>query len=670
MKRVFDLGELEWRLTGYVPDEWRMDQSGESGAKSIPEIPAVPAHIPGSVQKALLDAGLLPDWNKGLNARLCEWVENRHWIYEVTIPDEWFRKGSSFRLRCLGLDFCGCIRLNGEELLRFHNTYIPHVVDISPHLAGTNNRLQIIFECPPRWLGQFTFTSQIRDKKTRFNYFWDWTCRLVQVGIWDKIFIEATDGAEIESLKTVSEVNPDKKTGRLQITGVVHGSAACNIRMELTDGTTVVRNQEIALSEFSKQGLVWDDLCVRLWWPNGLGEQPLYSLTVRMFDVDGREIDRWEQRIGFMHIDWKKCAGAAEESDPWICVANGCPFFLQGVNWTPIRPNFADVTESDYRKRLELYRDLGFNLMRVWGGGFLEKECFYRICDELGILVWQEFPLSSSGGGDSYPPDDEESITELSEIARSYISRRQHHVCLIIWCGGNELRAGKSGNTPVNLTHPLIKQLHDIVCETDPTRRFLTSTPSGPRFSADKAEFGKGVHWAVNGPWKPEGRLEHNWLPYWQGDDALIRTETGAPGPSPADLIRTYKGNCEETPGTSENPLWRRTPWWIEWPQFVEEHGREPKNLEEYVAWGQKRQARALRIAAQACKARFPRCGGFIIWMGHDSFPCTANTAILDFHGAPKPAAAALAEIFKTPVDDLKQRQVNVPFNKSPRKKK
>jgi beta-mannosidase len=113
-------------------------------------------------------------------------------------------------------------------------------------------------------------------------------------------------------------------------------------------------------------------------------------------------------------------------------------------------------------------------------------------------------------------------------------------------------------------------------------------------------------------------------------------------------MIRAFKGHLPEVPGTHDNPLWRRSSWWIDWPRFVQEHGREPTDLEEFVAWSQERQAEALKIAAAACKERFPRCGGFIVWMGHDSFPCTANTSVVDFLGDPKPAARALAAEFRS----------------------
>jgi beta-mannosidase len=113
------------------------------------------------------------------------------------------------------------------------------------------------------------------------------------------------------------------------------------------------------------------------------------------------------------------------------------------------------------------------------------------------------------------------------------------------------------------------------------------------------------------------------------------------------ELIRKYKGDLKESPGTHQNPLWNRQPWWIDWPKFVQEKRREPADLEEFVTWSQARQAAALTLAARVVKSRFPACGGLIIWMGHDSFPCTSNTSIVDFDGNPKPAAIQLGKIFR-----------------------
>jgi beta-mannosidase len=199
------------------------------------------------------------------------------------------------------------------------------------------------------------------------------------------------------------------------------------------------------------------------------------------------------------------------------------------------------------------------------------------------------------------------------------------------------------------MDHPLMQRWQALVEREDPGRRFVPTSASGPSFMADDKKFGQGVHWDVHGPWKVPGDSPGDWAKYWNADDALFRSEAGAAGASSAEMIRHYSGGLDPMPATMENPLWRRFSWWIEWPDFLKENGREPNDLEEYIAWSQTRQMTALEIACRASKARFPRIGGILLWMGHDSFPCMANTSIIDFHGMPKPAAIALGKIWNMP---------------------
>lgn len=661
MRTRYDLSQLDWTLSGWTPHLWRMEQTMEIGASPNAELPGIPASVPGSVQHSLREAGLLTDWNVGLNYRECEWVENRHWIYEVAIPDDWvaplFQEQASgtparvYRLNCRGLDYCGSVTVNGQMVAEFCGSHVPHVFDITLHLCESGNVVRIIFDLPPRWLGQFGYTSRMTDWKPRFNYTWDWTPRLVQTAIWDSVFLDVTDGKQFEEFRCRTEADHEAGTGRIIARGSVSAGDGDSVAVSLTrDGSTVAETT-VSVAEFGKSGIDLGGFAVDLWWPNMMGEQPLYDLTVRLLDASGSELDRRARRVGFKNVTWAPCEGAPPEATPWICVVNGRPVFLQGINWTPILPNFADVTEQDYRKRVELYRDLGLNMLRVWGGASLEKQCFYNLCDEMGLMVWQEFPLSSSGI-ENWPPEDQPSADALGEIAESYITRRQHHVSLTMWCGGNELQGSPDGlktgsGKPCDLTHPLLDRLREITEREDPGRRFLATSPSGPVFYASPENFGKGLHWHVHGPWKAGGDLAE-WHEYFAADDSCFRSETGAPGASSVEIIRRYAGDCDVMPATTDNPLWRRPlPWWIEWDQFVAERGREPGDIEEYVEWSQDRQAQALVSAIGSCKDRFPRCGGFIIWMGHDCYPCTANTSIVDFEGNPKPAALALKEIWR-----------------------
>jgi beta-mannosidase len=380
--------------------------------------------------------------------------------------------------------------------------------------------------------------------------------------------------------------------------------------------------------------------------------QPLYTVEISLLDQQGREHDRITRRVGFRHIEWRACPGAPAEADPWLCVVNGRPIFLQGVNCPPLLPNFADATDETYSEHLRLYSELGVNTLRVNGVGFLEKEVFYDLCDELGLLVWQDVPLSSSGV-DNVPPADPISVEEVAAILRSFIGRRQHHASLLLWCGGNELheRSPDGYGVPMTIAHPLIARLHQTVQEFDPTRRFLPTTATGPRFNADAKDFGKGLHWNTHGPWKLWSDMSA-WEEYWKGDDSLFRAESGAPGTADADIIREFAGDFDPMPVTESNQVWRRPlTWWIEDAAFEAEHGRPAETLEEYVEWSQARQAQALTIAVEACKSRFPRCGGILLWCGHDCYPCPANTSLIDFHCRPKPAALALKAIWTRRTD-------------------
>jgi beta-mannosidase len=367
--------------------------------------------------------------------------------------------------------------------------------------------------------------------------------------------------------------------------------------------------------------------------------------------VDGKEQDREIRRVGFKHVDWVSCEGAPESADPWICVVNGSPIFLQGVNFPPVLPNFADISRNDYETKLSIYKDMGLNCFRINACQYLEKADFYDLCDEYGLMVWQEFPLTSSGI-DNWPPEDEDSIHAVTEIAASYIRRRGHHVSLLLWSGGNELQGDFEGNKsgigkPCGLSHPMLKMLGEVANSLDPIHRYIPTSPTGPRAGATPEEFGLGVHWDVHGGASMLANLQAVEA-YCAEDDALFRSETYCPGASPVELIRRYAGNFDPWPPTTDNPYWTRlTTWWNDWNKLVTIHGREPVDLEEYVSWSQELQAQLVSIEMKSCKDRFPRCGGVLHWSGHDTFPLTINSSFIDFDNHLKPSGEAVKKIWK-----------------------
>ncbi len=651
MTNRFDLSTLEWTVEGYTPYLWRFERRVGyifgSNASSV-DVPPVPVHVPGSVQGALCEVGLLPDWRVGTNYRAYEWVENRHWMYRAQLPDAWTEGPARFRLDCQGLDYAGWVLVNGQEIGRFTGTHKPHAFDLTPHLKERDNVLEIVFDLPPRWLGHMGCTSQMTEWKTRFNYTWDWCPRLVQTGIWDAVTLVAVPDGEIANLRCSTDVEAD--AGVLELSGAIAG-AGCRLRVTLADGDAILRAADFTPDEFT-QGISWTGLPVARWWPNGDGAQPLYTVRCTLLDASGAELDRVERRVGFTHVEWQPCDGAPAEADPWLCVVNGRPVFLQGVNFPPLSPLFADLTREDYAARLRQYAALGLNCFRINACQFLERAWFYDLCDELGLLVWQEFPLTSSGL-ENWPPEDETSIEELAAIAATFVERRRHHVSLLLWSGSNEQIGDRDGNgsKPNDESHPMLKRLGEVARALDPRRRFIPTSPLGPRAWSDPAEFGQGVNWAVHGgaalDTPPAAEA------YWAADDALFRPEVYCPGASPVESIVKYAGDFPVFPATADNPYWRRiTVWWIDWARLTALHGREPADLAEYVAWSQANQALMMGRQMQACKDRFPRCGGILMWSGHDTYPLTINTSLFDFDGTPKPVADAVAAVWCRPVKE------------------
>lgn len=649
-----NMGNLDWALWGYRPNTWRMNFDFNRLTGSWTEYQDIPIEVPGSVQKALKDQGIIPDWNIGLNFTQNEWIEHRHWLIGTRIPDEWIvlAQKDSWVLHCKGLDYQGLLMVNGKEVGRFNNAFIPYSFNIGHFLREKNNTLVFIFECPPEHLGQIGYTSLIKDWKPRFNYGWDWVPRIVQTGIWDEVWLQSgIKNQLIHQLEISPEAVKNRDEGSLFIK--IHWELEVNFKsltVSLMDDSGQFVLDEIVPASKILKGKFWGNLNVKRWYPNGWGNPSLYLLRLNFFDKDGKILFKEERRLGFKHVEWLSCRGAPKDADPWICSINNRPIFLQGINWTPIRPNFADLKKTDYQKLLNTYKNLGVNTIRVWGGGFSEKIWLYELCDELGILIWQDFPLSSSGL-DNYPPTDSITIAGMRQIVQHYISRLKNHVSILLWCGGNELYE-RGDKAPIGLDHPLIAAIEKVVKQGDPGRRFLTGTPSGPSIYAHPERFGKGVHWDTHGPWKlpfsTSKRSMDEIQEFWKQNDSFFFSEVGAPGAMSAQMIEKYRGSYPALPASLENQLWRTVSWWNEWDEFVSQWSSEENILlENYVSWSQKRQTEGLGIALKNSKEKFPACGGFLVWMGHDCFPCMVNTSIIDFEGNPKPVAEKLSRIWK-----------------------
>jgi len=644
MLTLVDLAQSSWSLTGWRPFAWKLRKSAETGGFLLPDYGPYPARLPGSVQENLLRAAVIPDWNVGHNSLAVEWVEHRQWMFTTRVRIE-ATDGDTIDFCAECLDYSGWLMLDGAVVGEFRGAQLPVRLPLGAVSPG-EHELSLVFDLPPEGQGQLGYTSRAREMKPRYSYSWDWCVRLVPIGAAGSLRLERRRGAVIERPKVTTHVSPDLAQGVVRI----RTAGAAEFVATLRDGTQVLAESKVA----GGRSLELHVPQPQLWWPNGTGSQALYQLTLVAY-ADGGVQQRWTMDVGFKDVEWRPCAGAPADAFPWLCVVNGRPIFLQGVNWTPVRLGYQDVTREEVERLVAIYRDLGCNVLRVWGGAYLESSDFYAACDRAGLLVWQEFPLSSSGL-DSNPPEDDAFIAQITRTARHYLHARQHHACLLQWCGGNELQIevpwkGGERRDPLTLKHRTLAALAAVVAEEDPGHRFLPTSPYGPRFHSTREEFGLGLHHEVHGPWGLDAYPNPgDWENYWTDDDALFRGETGVAGASRADLITRYSGG--EATWPPDSTYWRHASgWWTQWDRLREHFESMPaaKALPAFTEYTRREQADKLSFAIRAKKAQFPRCGGFLIWMGHDAFPCLANTSIIEFDHELKPAAHAVAEVFKLP---------------------
>ncbi|HET7045646.1 MAG TPA: glycoside hydrolase family 2 TIM barrel-domain containing protein [Gaiellaceae bacterium] len=284
---------------------------------------------------------------------------------------------------------------------------------------------------------------------------------------------------------------------------------------------------------------------------------------------------------------------------------------VKGWNWVPADALYGVPRPEKVERLLRLAAGSGANLVRVWGGGLLESEQFYDLCDELGLAVWQEFSQSSSGI-ESVPSADPEFVRTLAEDARRIVPRLARHPSLSVWCGGNEL----DGDDRT----PALAALREVVRELDPERRWLATSPLG----ADD----------LHGPWEHQGLRDHNAL--YDGKPCLLHSEFGVEGMTNRAAHEALIAEEHRWPADRSNPVYEHLgAWWNNAPLVQEAFGGRIADLETLRRASQWLQYDGLRYAVEA---RLRQGIGVIPWQLNESYPNAWCTAVVDWHGQPKPA--------------------------------
>ena len=398
----------------------------------------MPASVPGAVQLDYARAKGWPPFWKGVNFKDYKWMEDVYWLYEsrVQIPCE---AGERAFLHFLGIDYRYRILVDGECLADDEGMFRPVHLDVT-RFAGRTVCLQVLIFPAPKADDSDTRTQARKSCKSPACYSWDWHPRLVTAGLWDEAYLTIGPARQLTDVDASYTLTDDLGRCDLRVQAKAPEDGPVEAALSL-EGKEVVRAEGVLNGGEASLSLSIDK--PKLWYPVGYGEQTRYLLTVRVLGEDGSVIDERVRPIGLRRVRLVMNEGSWDEpkdfpksrSDaPATLEVNGRRLFARGSNWVNAQVFPGTMSPEHYESLLMLVRDAHMNILRIWGGGFVNKESFFELCDELGIMVWQEFPLACN----EYP-DEEHYLSVLKKEATSIVRRLRTHPCVVLYCGGNEL---------------------------------------------------------------------------------------------------------------------------------------------------------------------------------------------------------------------------------------
>ena len=643
MNQTISLNGTDWQFKPFVGEDWRLRKSFDPQTQDLRGW--LPAAVPGSAQNDLWQAGEIPDPYVERNSLLSEWAAARSYVYKRSFYADpaWQTDGGRVRLVFKGVDLDAHFFLNGAEIGEHHDMYTSAVFEIGSQLKwGEDNLLAVAIDTAPLEQPQIGYTSRVRTLKARMNYWWDFCPRMVHQGIWDGVEVRISGPAALEDVWVQPTLSEDGGTARVSARVRLSTLQKTSLEAEMTlfyDGqavqqTTQLQDVSPGESVIDLQADLSDPL---LWWPNGMGKPELYTAQVllRVRSEEGkRESDCRDVTFGVRDVKLIPNEGAGQEARGYTLQVNGQRIYARGWNWVPMDAMYGVERPERLRHLLALAKDANVNLLRVWGGGLIEKDAFYDLCDALGLLVWQEF-IQSSSGIDNIPPDDPEVVAWMAGEARQIVEQRRNHPSLALWCGGNELmwRSGK----PLDESHPMLAALRQVVAEEDPSRAWLPTSSSGPQFSnglPDEDKLAEDFH-DVHGPWEYQGQVEQYTL--YNGATSLFHSEFGAEGLTNRRALDATIAPEHQQPVSLDNPVWmHRAAWWVKERAWQQVFGPIP-DVAAAVRGTQFTQFEGVRYAIEANRRRSFHNSGSIPWQFNEPYPMAACTSAVDYFGEPKP---------------------------------
>lgn len=611
--------------------------------KNPAERPAkmVPAQVPGAVQLDWARHENYPDYTFADNYKQFRWTEDVYWMYSCRLSHITGQIADLDDHRVFftskGIDYKFMIQIDGTTLHEQEGMFTPIELDVTDLICNADILDVLIFPVPKREGAPEGRWQADQSCKPAVSYGWDWHPRLVPSGIWDETFFEIRPALRITSgfLTYALSTGLDSAECAVEAAFSVPGGS-CEISLEDPAGNVIFQKRRRNTGSLRE---VFRVTAPELWWPAGHGPQVLYRWKLCLRDDDETILDTREGRTGFrkttlgMHPGaWDEPAGfpKSRSNPPVQLEINNRPVFCKGANW--VNPDiFPGVLDEDrYRVLVELGSGANFNMFRVWGGGIINKECFYKLCDEAGIMVWQEFPLACNNykGTPGY-------LDTLAAEGSSIVKRLREHPCVVLWCGGNELFNGWSGMTEQSKA---LRLLNALCYEHDPDTPFLMTSPlSGMAHGYYNFDYkdGKDVFAAMIAA------------------SNTAYTEFGCPGPSAAGSIAAFVPGDELFP-PRDTPAWRAHHGFGAWPVsgndtwftlgLIKKYFGKQHSLEDLVVKGQLLQSCGYKSMYEEARRQAPRCSMALNWCYNEPWPTAANNSILNYPAEPKPAYFAVKD--------------------------
>ncbi|GIF45753.1 beta-mannosidase [Asanoa ferruginea] len=600
-----------------------------------------PATVPGCVHVDLMNAGTLADPFVDDNELAAAWVGHADWTYERDVA--WTGPAHErVELVFEGLDTVARVELDGTVLGSTRNMHRSYRFDVTGLVDARPRPLRVHFTSayaeaervrgqlgprPNSYPEPFNFI-----RKMACSFGWDWGPTLVTAGIWRPVRLEGWSTARLAAVRPLATYADGR--GYLDLTLDIDRTGPHAVTAQvLLDG------REIAVVEGAGGRIRLPVDGVEPWWPRGHGDQPRYELTV-VLRHDGAVLDEWSRLVGFRGVTIDRSPD--QTGHRFVVHVNGSPILVKGVNWIPDDIFPARMTRSRYARRLREAAAAGVNLIRVWGGGIYESRDFYEVCDELGLMVWQDFLFACA----CYP-EEEPLRSEVIAEARENVTRLSPHPSLITWCGNNEnlwLRKAEGWEAQPGGDRSwgddyYLRVLPWIVAELDPSRPYQAGSPWSGSWQHE--------------PNDPDHQTFHSWDVWNREDYAHYRdsaprfvAEFGWQAPPAWRTLRD---------AISDDPLLPDSPGMLHHQKAADGNGKLARGLAPHFpphrgveAWHyltQLNQVRAVRTGIEHWRSHWPHTGGTILWQLNDLWPVTSWAAI-DGAGRFKPLYFALRELY------------------------